>query len=50
MCGVPSYLVDLDERLDAYVPANPIARRSSSNETRQVKAYVIAKNKELTVT
>ena len=50
VCGVPSYLVNLDERLEADVPANPIVRRSSSNETRQVKTYVIAKNKELTVT
>ena len=43
ICGVPSYLVDLDERLDAYVPANPIVLRSNSNETLQVKTCVIAK-------
>ncbi len=43
ICGVPSYLVDLDERLDTYMPANPIERRSSSDETLRVKTYVIAK-------
>lgn len=50
VCGVPSYLVGLDERLDVYVPANSMVRRSNSNETQQVKTYVIAKNRELTVT
>ena len=37
VCGVPSYLVDLDERLEGYTLENPVVRRSSSNELRQVR-------------
>ena len=37
VCGVPSYLVDLDECLEGYALENPVVRRSISNEVRQIK-------------
>ena len=43
VCGIPSYLVDLDERLEGHFPASPIVRRSNSNEAQQVETYDIVK-------
>ena len=45
VCGVPSYLVDLDERLEGYAMETPVVRRSSSNEVRQGKRCDIMKTR-----